>query len=236
ADLLECIGESRYLVTNNWPDEAAHCRIIEAEADTVLYCDIGYYSEVIDQEQVCTPCSPGYYNDNYGRTECDPCPLSTYTDQSASLTCSKCMDKSAEYYQDEEGQASCKKCASFSEQKGNGSSADDCGCKAGYFFDAAGSCVKCHDGGICLGGWVVPYAQAGFWQSEDSQDLRFESCPMAEQGCLGGVYNESSGVVEAAAVCAETRLKEALISNQRTWRCEDATEGDVDQKLEDVAL
>lgn len=56
-------------------------------------CEPGFWSDKSDIESI--PCRPGTYNPLYGGTDfsqCLPCPIGTYTNQSGSKQCEKCYE------------------------------------------------------------------------------------------------------------------------------------------------
>ena len=81
--------------------------------------------------------------------------------------------------------AACDECPEATTSRSNASAVTDCFCREGFFARMTGvECESCPAGGVCDGGESLPYAQPGFFPSENS-DAEFVTCPV-EEACLGG--------------------------------------------------
>lgn len=103
-------------------------------------CEAGRYSSV-DTGYSCASCEAGKYAENSNSSDCKKCPAGTKSTTAASI-CTDCLE---DYYQPDVGQDECLKCSTeIGDGYGAPKGSTNCSrCEAGYYMNAAGTCVSC---------------------------------------------------------------------------------------------
>ena len=100
---------------------------------------------------VCTPCPPGFSQENPFSTTCEPCRKGTVTNSYGSEACLPC---SVGFYQNSTGQTLCISCGLRTTQLLGGVSYMDCVCNEGQ-IEEDGACLECPLGVNCPVGSTV---------------------------------------------------------------------------------
>ena len=147
---------------------------------------------------VCTPCPPGFFQENPFSTTCEPCRKGTVTNSSGSEACLPCSVAS---YQNSTGQTLCISCGLRTTQLLGGVSYMDCVCIEGQ-IEEDGVCLECSPGMNCpVASTVALLSKAhetdalriieGF-HSDPATPLQVHKC-VSEKFCPGGSPGSCAG-------------------------------------------
>lgn len=147
---------------------------------------------------VCTPCPPGFSQENPFSTTCEPCRKGTVTNSYGSEACLPC---SLGFYQNSTGQTLCISCGLRTTQLLGGVSYMDCVCNEGQ-IEEDGACLECPLGVNCpVGSTVALLSKAhetnalriieGF-RSDPATPLQVHKC-VSEKFCPGGPPGSCAG-------------------------------------------
>lgn len=103
-------------------------------------CEKGNKVNTTDAASACTPCAPGTYTSEIGKTTCTPCPAGQSASSSGCSTCTKCEKG---YYASGTGNSACSPCAAgkYASDKGWAACSN---CPTGkYSTGAAVTCTDC---------------------------------------------------------------------------------------------
>ena len=130
-------------------------------------CDPGYITP--DYRSACSACDAGYRSEEPERTQCIACGLTEYQPQNTSTTCLSCPTSSLSTYS-------------------AATSLRQCLCIANYYKidypDAVTPCRPCPQNAQCVGGWVMPKPDSGYYRDPEIFDLIKLCYP--QESCLGG--------------------------------------------------
>lgn len=147
---------------------------------------------------VCTPCPPGFSQENPFSTTCEPCRKGTVTNSSGSEACLPCSVGS---YQNSTGQTLCISCGLRTTQLLGGVSYMDCVCTEGQ-IEEDGVCLECSPGMNCpVASTLALLSKAhetdalriieGF-HSDPATPLQVHKC-VSEKFCPGGPPGSCAG-------------------------------------------
>jgi len=113
-------------------------------------CNMGYSHRALQDynttnailENVCFPCTPGYYNPMLGTKECSPCGPGYFSPTNASLSISNCMPCAPDTFS-MAGEKICTACGENAQAPGVSGYPTDCICKPWYTGENGAACSAC---------------------------------------------------------------------------------------------
>ncbi|KAJ5079071.1 g protein-coupled receptor-related [Anaeramoeba ignava] len=146
-------------------------------------CPKGRYSNNFDDEdEGCSKCASGYYNDKIGAFECKPCSSGNYSDHEGSIICEQCKPGTFQQLAAQSGCESCK-AGTFSTTNGSINCKE---CPSGQYNNIT-EATSCQDCGY--GKYAISTTECGLCPQGTYNNLARSFC----KPCSSGTYNTKEG-------------------------------------------